>query len=144
MSRAFAKCRRGPIGEAGSTSLEFALVAVPFLFLLIAGMDLGRYFITQHSLRTLGAEAMRATLIQCFGQTTACTLPTANRQSAIATVPYLMAGSTVLTASQTAPAVGTGFRTVTVTAQYPFAFILPAWTGLNVNSPLTETMSFQY
>jgi Flp pilus assembly protein TadG len=39
--------------------LEFALVAVPFLFLLIAAMDLGRYFITQHSLRTLTSEAAR-------------------------------------------------------------------------------------
>jgi hypothetical protein len=107
-------------------------------------MDLGRYFMTQHSLRTLGSEAMRATLIHCFNAAAACSLPTVNAQAAEATVPFLVAGSIALTASQTAPAAGTGFRTITVTAQYPFAFILPAWTGLNVNSPLTETMSFQY
>jgi Flp pilus assembly protein TadG len=144
MSRAFARRRNRLADEAGSTSLEFALVAIPFLFMLIAGMDLGRYFITQHSLRTLGAEAMRATLIYCFGQTTACSLPTANEQAAKAMVPFLAGSSIVLTANQTAAVAGTGFRTITVTAQYPFAFILPAWTGLNVNSPLTETMSFQY
>src|SRR5690348_10073812 len=119
MSHVSARCRRRPIGEKGSTSLEFAFVAIPFLFLLIAGMDLGRYFITQHSLRTLGAETMRAMLIQCFGQAAACSLPAASRQSAIATVPYLAPASIVLAASQTAPAAGTGFRTITVTAQYP-------------------------
>jgi Flp pilus assembly protein TadG len=144
MSRAFARRRNLLMGNAGSTSLEFALVAIPFLFMLIAGMDLGRYFITQHSLRTLGSEAVRSTLIYCFGQNTACSLPAANKQTAKAMVPFLAAGSIGLTASQTAPVAGTGFRTITVTAQYPFAFILPAWTGLNVNSPLTETMSFQY
>jgi len=144
MSRAFARRRRRLTDQAGATSLEFALVAIPFLLMLIAGMDLGRYFITQHSLRTLGAEAMRATLIYCFGQTTACSLPAPNKQSAKAMVPFLVGGSIMLTANQTALVAGTGFRTITVTAQYPFAFILPAWTGLNVNSPLTETMSFQY
>jgi hypothetical protein len=119
-------------------------VAIPFLLMLIAGMDLGRYFITQHSLRTLGAEAMRATLIYCFGQAAACSLPAANKQTATAMVPFLAGPSIVLTANQTAPVAGTGVRTITVTAQYPFAFILPAWTGLNVNSPLTATMSFQF
>ena len=44
--------------------MKFALVAVPFLFLLIAAMDLGRYFITQHSLRTLAA---RSAVVKCFG-----------------------------------------------------------------------------
>ena len=47
--------------------MEFALVAVPFLFLLIAAMDLGRYFITQHSLRTLTSEAARSAVVNCFG-----------------------------------------------------------------------------
>ena len=34
-------------GQAGTSSLEFALVAAPFVFMMVAGMDLGRYFITR-------------------------------------------------------------------------------------------------
>jgi Flp pilus assembly protein TadG len=47
MLRGFSRRRRPLLGQAGTATLEFALVAIPFLFLLIAGTDLGRYFITR-------------------------------------------------------------------------------------------------
>ena len=53
MSCASSSLRRPSRGQAGTASLEFALVAVPFFLLIVAVTDLGRYFITRDSLRTL-------------------------------------------------------------------------------------------
>ena len=70
----------------------------------MAGMDLGRYFITQHSLRTLVSEAVRATLVSCYGSTTTCTLPSASKTTVAAKVPFLASGSINWgTANQGAP-----------------------------------------
>jgi hypothetical protein len=144
MLPAFSRRCRLLRGKAGASSLEFALVAIPFVFLLIAGMDLGRYFITQHSLRTLISEAARATLVSCYGQG-ACTLPASNKLTVAAKVPFLVRGSiNWVTASQGAPNPNTGVSTISVTVTYPFSFFLPAWTGLNTRSPITETTSLQY
>ena len=104
-----------------------------------------RYFITKHSLHTLADEAVRLTLVNCFGQTTSCSLSSSGWQTVELKVPFLSTSS--LNPAPTATQIldtSTGVRTVTATATYPFAFILPAWTGLNANSPLTETTSLQY
>ena len=119
--------------QAGTTSLEFALVAVPFFFLLIAATDLGRYFITRHSLRTLTSEAARSAVVNCFGPG-ACSFATAvpSPPDLWTKTPFLTYGQpgSSLTASQSvAP---NGVRTITVTAQYPFTFILPVWTSIRV------------
>src|SRR5689334_6642366 len=99
----------GPwLGRSGTTSLEFALVAIPFIFLLVAGTDLGRYFITRHSLHTLISEAARATLIKCFGVTTTqtnpprtqCALSSTDWPTVEAKVPFL--DSSLLSPSPTA------------------------------------------
>ena len=118
MSPASSRHHRPLLGQAGTASLKFALVAIPFFLLLIAGMDLGRYFITQHSLRTLTSEAARSALVYCYGATAACSLPVANKQTVEAKAPFLVAGSITLTASQTAPNPSTGVRTISVSAQY--------------------------
>jgi hypothetical protein len=51
-----------------TASLEFALLAIPFVFLLIAERALGRYFIRQRSLWTFVSEAAWDTLVSCYGQ----------------------------------------------------------------------------
>jgi TadE-like protein len=130
------------LGRQGTTSLEFALVAIPFLFILIAGMDLGRYFITQHSLRTLTAEAARSAMVNCFGSTGACNLTPVQKTAVETASPFLVPGNFLtFTVSQSAPS-GDGVRTITVTAIYPFSFILPVWAGLN--GPITVTASVLY
>src|SRR5689334_22316838 len=151
MSLGSNKRQRPALGRSGTASLEFALVAIPFVLLMIAGMDLGRYFITQHSLRTLTSEAARATLVACYGSTSAsgCPLPTSgaypSEPSVVAKVPFLVPSSvTWVTANQTAPNASTGERTISVTVTYPFNFILPAWTSLNVNSPISESTQLTY
>jgi hypothetical protein len=143
MSPDFNKGRFPLLGHAGTASLEFALVAIPFVFLLIAGMDLGRYFITQHSIRTLSSEAVRSIFIYCYGSTSTCQLPLIKQQALEAKVPFLAQGSIVLNPppAQTAPD-SNGIRTITVGVQYPFTFVLPVWTGLN--GTISETTSFQY
>jgi Flp pilus assembly protein TadG len=151
MSPGSSSQRRPRLGHAGTATLEFALVAIPFVFILLAGMDLGRYFITQHSLRTLVSEAARATLVYCYGATGSCSLTpstgTVNWQTVEAKVPFLQSASLTPTptANQSAPDPNTGVRTISVTVNYPFTFLLPAWIGLNAGlSPITEKTSLKY
>ena len=159
MSCASSSLRRPSRGQAGTASLEFALVAVPFFLLIVAVTDLGRYFITRDSLRTLTSDAARSAVVNCDGLG-ACSFTTAvpSPQTLWAKAPFLSYGQTgsSLTASQSVDA--NGVRTITVTAQYPFAFILPAWAAIVVNesgpaapagqtSPaqtICETTSFVY
>jgi Flp pilus assembly protein TadG len=130
--------------QSGTTSLEFALVAVPFVFLLLAGMDLGRYFITRHSLRTLVVETARLAVINCAGRS-ACDYATAVPTPTLmwAKVPFLdPAGSGAsLSANQTVNA-ASGVATVTATASYDFTFVLPAW--IDMNGAITETIRWDY
>ena len=119
--------------------MEFALIVIPFMFIMIAVTDLGRYWLTQHSLRTLTAEAARSAMVNCFGKGS-CSL-NATQVSAVETAtPFLIPGSVTLTASQTVNA--SGLRTISVTAVYPFNFIFVAWFGLSGN--VTETTSVSY
>ena len=139
-----ASIRLGRLERGGTSSLEFALVAIPFIFMIIAGMDLGRYFITQHSLRTLISEAIRSAVINCSDRG-ACNYATAVPvPSAVwAQAPFLNATAphATLTAGQTIDG-ATGVRTITATATYGFSFILPVWQG--VDGTLTETTVRKY
>ena len=122
--------------------MEFGLIAIPFFFITIATTDLGRYFLTQHSLRTLTSEAARAVMVNCFNATASCSLTSAQKTVAEAKTPFLIPGSTQLTATQSAPAAGTGLRTVNVTAVYPFNFVFYQWSADNGN--IIETASVSY
>lgn len=150
MSRASSRNRGRPLGSDGTTTLEFALVAVPFFFISFAIVDLGRYFLTQHSLRTLTSELARATLVYCSGQsqTSQCTLPATGTQSVQAAetkVPFLVADSFASTpsASRGAMNANTGVMTITASASYSFSFIAPMWANLNI-SPITESTTLNY
>jgi hypothetical protein len=145
MLPAFNNRRLNLLRQSGTSSLEFALVAVPFVFMLVGGMDLGRYFITRHSLHTLVDETARSAVVNCFNQK-ACPYGTAvpTPSNLWSKVPFLqqsLAGAS-LTVSQTFDTT-TGIRTITATANYPFAFALPAWTGL-YSTGITETTNLKY
>lgn len=118
MSFAFNRRR---LGRSGTTALEFGLLAGVFFALLMAGMDLGRYYLTLHSLHTLLGKAMRAALID--PQLTGCSAPVSGLSAA---TPFLDPAKLTLCVSQS---VASGMTTITVTATYPFTFLLPAWTG---------------
>lgn len=142
MSRAFNS--RYLRSQAGASSLEFALVAIPFLFLLLAGLDLGRYFMTRHALRTLVTEAARLAVINCAGRGE-CDAATALPAPAVAwaMVPFLdAAGANASLSAQQTVDQATGITTVVATASYEFAFVLPAWTGMN--GTFTETLRWNH
>ena len=83
--------KRSPrLGCAGVTSLEFAIVAATFMALVIGCMDLGRYFIIEHSLRTFTSEAARAALANTAMSATGGTMTTQTDLTSMTNiVPFL-------------------------------------------------------
>jgi Flp pilus assembly protein TadG len=118
------------LDRAGVTSLEFGLVALLFLTVLIACMDLGRYYLVEHSLRTVAAEAVRV-YMTCYnsnGERT-CAQPTRAEYAAIA--PFINNANLLVTVSQTSSArTHTGIE-FTAIARYTFTSYSPIWTVLN-------------
>jgi hypothetical protein len=107
---------------SGATVLEFALVFPVFLLLFAGTLELGRYFLTQHSLRTAAAEAARAALADSTispGGAKDCSNAVASVGSV---VPFLAldpaAEMLCVTRNSTT-------RVISVTATYPFDFFLP-------------------
>jgi len=131
------------LGRDGTSSIEFAIVAVVFFNIIFATMDLGRYFITQHSLRTLTSELIRATMVQCVGNTAACQLNGANVTAAEAKAPFLAAANFAATPTATRSAADTnGVMTITASASYAFQFVFPVFSGLNGN--ITDAIQLSY
>jgi Flp pilus assembly protein TadG len=131
------------LDQRGVAALEFCLVALPFLLLMFAIFDLGRYAITIQSLGTLASAGARATMIKCYtpavianNSPSSCTdintyLPDAQKQDA---APFLYAGGLT-------PALNTaaGAAELTVTASQPgFTMIMPIW-GTALNAPSAST-----
>jgi Flp pilus assembly protein TadG len=139
------RCPRD-LGRAGTVSLEFALIAIPFFLLTFAAMDLGRFFITWHSLRTLTSELARATLVYCASASygSSCPLPSSIEQSILQSkTPLLYATSANFASTPTASrsAAVAGVATITASASYNFSFVVPAWTGLTGPISSSATLS---
>jgi Flp pilus assembly protein TadG len=132
------------LDQRGIAAFEFALVAVPFFFLMFAIFDFGRYAITVQSLRTLANAGARATMIQCYSTAaiaktspSGCTnintyLPDAQKQNA---APFLYAGGLTPTLNAAA-----GAAALTVTASQPgFTMLTPMIWGTSFNAPSAST-----
>jgi hypothetical protein len=122
------------LDTSGAIALETAFIVVPFFVLFLVTFDLGRFFVTQHSVRTLASELIRQTLIHCTGQPTdsVCTLPSSGSSSianAESMVPFLASTAFVSTPTASRSIVGpsTGSMTISATASYSFEF-LPVWS----------------
>jgi hypothetical protein len=111
---------------------------------MFAGMDLGRYFVTQHSLRTLTSELVRATIVQCAGNVAACTLSGANVAAAESKVPFLVAArfTATPTSTRTAISAGTGVMTITASVSYPFTFTFPVFA--RYSGAIVESTQLSY
>jgi Flp pilus assembly protein TadG len=131
------------------TSVEFALILFPFLLLLLGTFDLGRYFLTLHSVSAFANAAARYCLVNYNFETygvfvSASSLSNPNLADA---APFL--DPTVLQVSATCQPVtfhpadlGDGLQQRTVTAQYPFQPITP---GLDLlDTTITQTVTFDY
>jgi Flp pilus assembly protein TadG len=116
---------RWRLGREGVTSLEFGMVALIFLMVLIGCMDLGRYYLVEHSLRTIVAEAARAALVDASINGTID--PTTAGFAAI--TPFVDNANLTLQVIQ--PSGFPGVNQITVTATYSFAAYSPIWRSLN-------------
>jgi Flp pilus assembly protein TadG len=136
MSPKFNRSEWWRLGRTGVTSLEFGLVALLFLTVLIACMDLGRYYLVEHSLRTVAAEAARMYMADYNSNGGRVdTPPTQTDYAAIA--PFINNGNLSVIMSQANTVRSGGGIEFKVTAQYAFTAYSPIWTVLN--GTITET-----
>lgn len=132
------------LNRGGTVSFEFVMVAVPFFVLMFAVFDLGRYAITQQSLRLLADAGARAMMINCYSvkifanlSPSGCTTPTdplPGNGPKQAVAPFLYAGGLTPTL-----AVTSGTNVLIVTASLPnFAPLMPIF-GTTLNAPSAST-----
>jgi Flp pilus assembly protein TadG len=130
------------LDQRGVAALEFCLVAVPFLTLMFAIFDFGRYVITVQSLRSLANAGARTMMINdCYVSsvmhktTPTCSgdpLTVAQKQTV---APFLYVNG--LTPTLNVPATATS--PLVVTASEPnFKMLMPIW-GTKLNAPSTST-----
>lgn len=142
MSRASNSKARRSLGNAGVTTLEFALVAMAFLGLVFVCIDLGRYYVIEASLRTFVSEAARTAQIESNasinpnGSWSGSSVPAG--LSAI--VPLIAGGPLSLFVFQQG---GGGTNNyIYVQAGYNFQAFSPLWTSLN--GQITESTQLSY
>ncbi|MFC0408552.1 TadE family protein [Roseomonas elaeocarpi] len=104
--------------------MEFALIGLPFLMLLLGGMEFARYAYTVQAVRSYAAQAARAALVYVGNDT-------ANR--CVGTLPLSLTPSPGLDEARLTPAKAgcvrdskTGVLTITVSTSYRFSMV----TGL--------------
>jgi hypothetical protein len=140
------------LDNRGTAALEFCLVAVPLFTLMFAIVDLGRYAITQQSLRMLANAGARAMMINCYtpklvNPTTSTMspadcggdpLPADSAKQLVA--PFLFSGGIKPTLTVAVSGSKAAGGTLTVTASEPgFSMVMPIWrTTLNGPSAATS------
>lgn len=138
MSCAFNKSGRWRLGRAGVTSLEFALVVWLFLMVMLGSVDLGRYYLVQHSLRTVAAEAARTWLAYDNNSNRNLSAqPTTASVAAIA--PFLDVQDLTVTVNQPN---NSGITIITVTATYTFTAWSPLWSS-TLDGTISESTEAQ-
>jgi hypothetical protein len=134
--------------RSGTAALEFALVAVPFLFVMLGIVDLGRYLLIQHSLDTLVNETARAMIVSCgnanYGKLTASCADPLSDDDRKAIAPFLYRGGHAPTHSASCgsklPCPTTGQFTITASMS-SLNFLLPI---LPADTKLTQTTTLYY
>jgi Flp pilus assembly protein TadG len=131
----------------GVVAVEFALVGLIFIMLLLGATELARYQFVQQSLRSMAEEAARRALVTSsatavLGGGCQPVLTGASLVSAVTSptnpTPMLTPGSLTLAAVCATNA--SGARTITVTASYPFTFVvpfLPTMSSLSASAAMT-------
>lgn len=146
------------LGRAGVTSLEFALVAVPFLWLILAVTDLGQYFFTVQAMTTMVADMQRFMMLAPDGAVGCYPFNARPNTSTIIqppSAPPLMLdpaqGTVCITnLAATGPANGGGVNWIQVTVQYPFVPITPGLGALSatndgvVDNRLSQQATYSY
>jgi Flp pilus assembly protein TadG len=133
------------LGVHGSTSLETALVLLPFLMLLFAGIDLGRFFMTTQSMLMLVTNAGHAALV---ANTANASMPCGVNSwpDGTALVPLLDPTQVNLCMAATGFDEFGHVTGVTVTVTYPFTTFMPLPSGFSwlPSGNLTRSITYSY
>ena len=133
--------RPRPLGSNGVTSLEFAIIAMTFMTLVIGCMDLGRYYIIEHSLRAFTSEAARAALVNPLLSASGLMNSQTGISSLTNIVPFLDPSLLTLSIAQNSFTTSSPI-TITVTATYQFTAFSPIWAALT--GTITDTTQITY
>ena len=128
-----------PADRAGNSVLQFALVSI-VLFTLVFGItDLARYFLAWQGLNTVASEAARASMVN-NKWTFACANPTSGTAANVAAAaPFLSTSALTLCVTSST---SNGITTVSVTASYPFTFMIAPLSA--ANATLTAATQLAY
>lgn len=136
MSSASNSNRRRGSGGAGTTTLEFALVLLSFLWLVMGTIDIARYFFMVQGVLGVMSEAGRVSLMDPnWGP---CGTDSWDDIASIA--PLLNPSQVYLCVTQ--GYVGSGPTTVSVTVTYPFTPFTPGLSALT--GTISESTAYTY
>ncbi|MBD0272401.1 MAG: pilus assembly protein [Acetobacteraceae bacterium] len=116
--------KRRPLGRRGATAVEFAITANVLFLLLLGGLEIGRYFFVNESLRHLVGELARAAIVNPDADWSTQKNALVARSGILKVANFSRLDVTVARAA--APAL----TSVTVTANYNHSFLLPVLSGL--------------
>jgi hypothetical protein len=141
---AFNNIRRNQLGRSGVASLEFALVALPFLWLVFGIFDLARYLFIVQAPVTLMTDVQR--FIYVAGENAAVQYqgPVAytNGYTSVVVPPPLDPTQGHLSVTYLNLAGGFGVNQVQVTLSYPFTAMTPGFSLLN--GTIQEQTTYSY
>lgn len=149
MSKSVSARRRTPLGRRGVAAIEFAVVGGIFLVVMLAAIDLGRYYMTIQGLRNFAADAQRYGIVNMASsgtgtQTATCSqvIAATGRGGAVAGL-LATSPNPCVTRVQTAGTGGAVFDvTVTVDIDVTFTFVINAF---GIGSPrFRESTTVQY
>ena len=150
-------------GRAGVTSLELALVMVPFMYMLMAVTDLARYFFTIQAMTTLMNDSIRYDWITGMARDDAAHVTTGGGPLGSSCVTFSQAQATSGVAvspllwDDSASKIGFDFNPVTLLStdpngggvsqaqiymQYPFSAITPGLQVLNGTLTMQSGLSY--
>ena len=141
MSSVSNSVRRRRFGCAGTTSLELALVMLPFLWLMMGTIDIGRYLFTVQSMTTVMTDAHRSVMLAyaagggnavpegCFNFSSWSSTAHQYANTTDGPPPLLDPAQGTVIVTAITKIIGWGTQQMQVTVRYPFVPITP-WLNL--------------
>ncbi len=125
-------CACARLGTRGATSLEFALVGILLMTLVFAGVELGRFMMSLHALRTTVADAARAVALQGAGNLNAARDPCVGLSGPLTGFSgrAVILGNAAVTVTMDGCSTLGAVTTVTLTATLSFTFVIPVFGGV--------------
>lgn len=116
--------KRRALGRRGATAVELAIAANVLIVLLLGGLEIGRYFFVNESLRHLVGELARAAIVNPDADWNS------QKNTYVARTGILKAAKFSRLEVAVARAAAPALTTVTVTANYSHSFLVPGLSRL--------------